>query len=408
MKILFLPHNFPGPFRGTATKLAENEENKVLFVTSRSRNDVRIQNVGRILISQPSVPNITGRAEFEAVRSIRRASHMANCLMSLKNKGFHADMVIANAGLGYSLYVRDVFPEAFFICYAEGFHDKGHTYTVFSKGKRHPYLDYAPERVRNFFQWGALQEAHMIYTSTQWQKSLYPPEVQKKISVFHEGVDTNFFVPNKETRFNVEGCNLSHVEELVTFSGRSMETHHKIPIFLQAVPSILEKRSKCHVLIMSADTQADNAQWEKWKEELRKQYSIDETRLHFINFRPYADYRKLLQASSVHIYLSAPQALSSGIFEAMSSECLVIAGNTGPVNEVIHHGENGFLYNQNDSADLANTAIKLLEQREQEKMIAICHAARKTVKDKYDVHKQTPKTIKNILKKYDTWKNAKA
>ncbi len=404
MKILFLPHNFPGPFRGTAGKFAENEENKVLFVTSRSRNDVRIQNVGRILINQPSIPSISGRAEFEAVRGIRRASHMANCLMRLKNKGFHADIIIANAGLGYALYVRDVFPDAFFVCYAEGFHDNGHNYTVFSKGKRHPYLDYAPERVRNFFQWGVLQEAHMVYTSTQWQKSLYPPEIQKRISVFHEGVDANFFVANKETRFNVDGCDLSHVEELVTFSGRSFETHHKLPIFLQAVPSILENRPKCHILIMSADTQADNEQWKKWKEELKSLYGIDETRLHFINFRPYVDYRKLLQASSVHIYLSAPQALSSGIFEAMSSECLVIAGDTGPVREVINHGENGFLYDQSKSEELANTAIELLERRES--MNTICQAARKTVKDKYEINKQTPKTIKSILKNYNTWKKS--
>ncbi len=404
MRILFLPHSFPGPFRGTASKLAAQEENKVLFVTNRSRNDVRIPNVGRILINQPPIPNISDRAELEAVRGIRRATHMANVLVRLKSKGFFADIVIANAGLGYSLYVRDVFPEAFLVAYAEGFQEQGNTFTLFSKGKTHPSFDFAPDRVRNFFQWNALHDSHMAYTSTNWQKSLYPKDLAKKIHVFHEGIDTDFFVPKANETFCIEGCDVSHAEELVTFSGRSLEAQHMLPAFLTALPHILEERPQCHIVVMSSSTTRNTAQTEKWLAALREKHVFDEKRLHFIPFCPYKDYRKLLQASHAHVFLSAPQALSSGLFEAMSCECLVVAGDTGPIKEVISHGNNGFLYNQNDGNALAEMITELLNRKSL--MGDIRKSARKTVMQNYNVHKQSPKTVNAILKNYAVWKDA--
>ncbi len=402
MKVLFLSHNFPGPFRGTASRLAALDDAKVLFVSGRSRNDVRIPGVGRILINQPPVPAIQDRAELEAVRGIRRATHMAHALVRLKGTGFIPDIVIANAGFGYSLYIKDIFPKAFLVIYADGFHEQGNTFTLFSKGKTHPSLDFAPDRVRNFFQWNSLNDCQMAYTSTQWQKSLYPEILSNAIEVFHEGIDTEFFQPQKGVQFSVEGCDLSHVEELVTFSGRSMENNQICPTFLHSFAHILEHRPKAHILIMSASSAKNNPQTEKWITMLHENYAIDERRVHFIPFHPHKDYRSLLQASHVHIFLSAPMALSSGIFEAMSCECLVIAGDSGPIGEVISHGKNGFLYDPNDSKALAEMVVSLLEKKEQ--MTSIRKAARKTVTQNYNVLTQTQKTMGSILANFTAWK----
>ncbi len=402
MKVLFLPHNFPGPFRGTASRFATLKDAKVLFVSGRSRNDVRIPGVGRILVNQPPIPPIQDRAELEAVRGIRRATHMAHVLARLKSTGFTPDIVVANAGYGYSLYIQDIFPTAFFVAYAEGFHDSGNTFTIFSKGKEHPTLDFSPDRVRNFFQWNSLHDCHMAYTSTQWQKSLYPAKLSKHIQVFHEGIDTEFFCPNHDEKFVVDDCDLSHVEELITVSGRSMETNQAYPTFLHAFSQILEERPNAHILIMSASSAKNNPQTEKWQAMLRETYDIDERRVHFINFRPHKDYRRLLQASDVHIFLSAPLALSSGLFEAMSCECLVVAGESGPISEVVAHGQNGFLYDPNNAKNLADTVIELLQRKTA--MMPLRQAARKTVTKYYNVQTQTKKTVNSILQKYEAWK----
>ncbi len=402
MKVLFLSHNFPGPFRGTASRLAAQKDAKVLFVSGRSRNDVRIPGVGRILINQPPVPAIQDRSELEAVRGIRRATHMAHALVRLKGTGFSPDIVIANAGFGYSMYIKDIFPKTFLVAYAEGFHEQGNTFTLFSKGKAQPSLDFAPDRVRNFFQWNALHDCHMAYTSTQWQKSLYPEALASNIEVLHEGVDTEFFHPLAGERFVIEGCDLSHVEELVTFSGRSLENNQNCPAFLHSFARVLEERPKAHILIMSASAAKNNPQTEKWQAMLSDNYAIDERRVHFIPFHPHKDYRKLLQASDVHIFLSAPMALSSGIFEAMSCECLVVAGDSGPISEVIQHGKNGFLYDPNDSKALAEMIISLLERKES--MQSIVKAARQSVTKDYNVLTQTQKTVGRILDNYTAWK----
>ncbi len=402
MKVLFLSHNFPGPFRGTASRLAAQDDAKILFVSGRSRNDVRIPGVGRILINQPPVPAIQDRAELEAVRGIRRATHMANALVRLKGTGFNPDIVIANAGFGYSMYIKDIFPKTFLVAYAEGFHEHGSTFTLFSKGKAQPSLDFAPDRVRNFFQWNALHDCHMAYTSSRWQKSLYPEALAENIDIFHEGIDTDFFKPNPGEHFEVDGCDLSHVEELVTFSGRSLENNQNCPTFLHSFARILEERPKAHILIMSASTAKNNPQTEKWQVMLQENYAIDERRVHFIPFHPHKDYRRLLQASHVHIFLSAPLALSSGIFEAMSCQCLVVAGDSGPISEVIQHGQNGFLYDPNDSKALAEMVIFLLERKDQMQAIGI--AARQTVTRDYNVLTQTQKTVGCILDKYASWK----
>ncbi len=403
MKVLFLSHNFPGPFRGAASRFAALDESKVLFISGRSRNDVRIPGVGRILINQPAVPEIQDRAELEAVRGMRRATHMAHALMRLKGTGFSPDIVIANAGFGYSLYIKDIFPKTFLVAYAEGFNEQGNTFTLFSKGKAHPSLDFSPDRVRNFFQWNTLHDCQMAYTSTKWQRSLYPEILSKDIQVFHEGIDTDFFKPKAGERFAVEDCDLTHVEELVTFSGRSLENNQSCPTFLHSFAHILEERPKAHILIMSPMSAKNNPQTEKWRNMLSENYAIDERRVHFIHFHPHKDYRRLLQSSHVHIFLSAPLALSSGIFEAMSCECLVVAGDSGPISEVISHGINGFLYDPNDSKALATMIVSILEKREQ--MRSIGQEARRTVTKDYNVLTQTQKTMSSILAHYEAWKD---
>ncbi len=404
MRVLFLPQSFPGPFRYTAARIASEPDSKVLFVTDSSRRDVRIPRVRRILVALPHVAPMPDRAEYEVLRGIRRGNCIGTALMRLKDTGFIPEIVIAHAGQGCSLYAKDIFPQAFHVIYADGFHSQGSTFTLLQQNKNYPTFDFAPDRVRNFFQWNALSECHMAYTSTKWQKSLYPPELSERIEVLHEGIDADFFVPKPNERFVIDELDLSHVEELVTFSGRSLDTQRNFPHFLHALPQILEARPKSHVLVM-ATAQAKNEHTEhKWLENLHATYNIDSSRIHFINFKPYRDYRRLLQSSSVHVFLSKPFALSSGIFEAMSCGCLVLGPDTSPVREVIAHGQNGFLYNQLDAKNLSSTIITLLEKQKQ--MAPLRTAARNTVLENYNVRSQTQKTVNFILDTYKEWKSS--
>ena len=51
---------------------------------------------------------------------------------------------------------------------------------------------------------------------------------------------------------------------------------------------------------------------------------FDWGRVHFLGQLPYGDYLRLLQVSSVHVYLTYPFVLSWSFIEAMSAGCAIV------------------------------------------------------------------------------------
>ncbi len=376
MKIIFVPHSFPGPFRYTAANLAADKNNKVLFITSRTRRNVQIPGINRLLVNYPQVPPSSDRAEFEALSALKHGAQVAKVLKRLKNSGFQPDIIITHAAEGYAFYVSEVFPQAACVVYADGLRQNAQK---------------PSDKMRNFFHFDALQNSKLAYTSTNWQKSTYPQELASHIEVLHEGIDTNFFSYTTKKPFAIDGCDLSQISELVTFSGRSADFNQPFPQFLHSLASVLKQRPQCHALIVGLDNkETENL----WRATLRDKYDLDDRRIHSVAYLPYLDYRKLLHASTVHVFLSAPMSLSSGLFEAMSCGCLVLGSDFGPICEIIKDGVNGFLYNLNDIETFSQTITTLLENHRH--LDKVRRAARQTMLENYNSQTQTAKIIKFI------------
>lgn len=128
-----------------------------------------------------------------------------------------------------------------------------------------------------------------------------------------------------------------------------------------------------------------------WKDVLREEVHVDESRVHFIPFQPYDQYRALLRASDVHVYLTAPFVLSWSMLEAMSCGCLLVASNTEPVREVVQDGVNGFLADFWDHEALARRVVACLANRA--KLDQVRANARKTVLARYALHKLLPRHV---------------
>ena len=99
--------------------------------------------------------------------------------------------------------------------------------------------------------------------------------------------------------------------------------------------------------------------------------------MHITGRIPYAEYVRLMQVSSVHVYLTYPFVLSWSMLEAMACGAFVVGSATPPVQEVIEDGQNGWLVDFFDTSAMAGRISEALEARKS--VEAIRAAARETV-----------------------------
>lgn len=158
MRILFLHHTFPGPFRYLAARLGGLPGNEVVFLSERSRRDVWIPGVRNLTVSGVQPVMSEDRAERELMQMMRYGSRFANALLRLQQSGFEPDIVYAHPRWGCSFFVQDIFPQAFHAVYAEWYYTKGANYTFFTQGAPRPAVEFAQSRVRNLCQLNALAE----------------------------------------------------------------------------------------------------------------------------------------------------------------------------------------------------------------------------------------------------------
>jgi glycosyltransferase involved in cell wall biosynthesis len=128
-----------------------------------------------------------------------------------------------------------------------------------------------------------------------------------------------------------------------------------------------------------------------YKQAALAKFSGDMSRLHFTGYIPYDAYRRVLQVSSAHVYLTYPFVLSWSMLEAMSTGCPVLASSTPPVKEVIRDGENGILFKFFSPQEIAEKVCYALAH--QEEMTEIRKRARETVLERYDLRKILPKQV---------------
>lgn len=401
MRVLFLHPRFPGPFRPLAACFGAMADTKVLFIAERHRREVAIPGVRRLLVAPPGPVASAGTnsAEREILFALRRGANMANAMLKLQRDGFQPDIVCYSSGSGCGFYAADIFPRAFRTVHADWFQNKGPSYTFFNQGEDRSPEEFAPWRIRNLCQFNALTDCQLAVTPTLWQKTQFPEPLNAKIHVLPQGVDTDFFSPLPDETFPLDNGQV--FRELVTFTGRSLEPHRGFPQFARSLPRLLAARPDCHVMIMAAGRpgETDAAP----PPELQALCAAHADRVHYLGFRPYEEYRRLLRASSVHIYLTAPVALSAGLLEALSCGCMVLGSDTEPVREVIRHGENGVLCDFHNPDNIADIAANLLQLAESGSPAIryMRDTARQSILDNYDSRPLGAQYLKLLLDNFE-------
>lgn len=400
MKFIFIHPNFPAQFRYLAEFLGKNKKNRVKFLTANPRPEWEIPGVEKVVFKETPVSEAIDTQGLKNLAIVYdRAQSVAKALMTIRQEGFIPDIIIGASGWGSTLFAKDVFPESVLLGYFEWYYDIRSPNVHFGR-KTPPSLGMRMElRDRSLSILSDLAACDHGICPTQWQKAQFPKEFHHKLSVIHDGIDPGFFKPDTESKpLKLPNLDLSHAKEIVTYTARGFEPYRGFPQFIESIPPLLEKRPDAHVVIVGEDRICYGPklpEGQTFKKMMLEKVDLDPKRVHFVEPLPYGQYRQVLQASTVHVYLTVPFVLSWSLLEALSCGCLVVASDTPPVREVIQDGVNGILVNFFDSRKIAEKVAACLDYPSF--MENIRANARKTVEERYALNNMLKAQI-NILK----------
>ena len=346
MRVLFLHQNFPGQFPHIAKHLMADPNNEVIAICQKQAR--RLAGI-KCIIYKPARSVTKGIHHYlsGAEAAILNGQATMLIMLDLKRRGFVPDIIIGHAGWGETLYCKDVFPTSKLINYFEFFYHATGADTDFDPEYPNTADDVLRIRTKNIINLLSLDNCDAGISPTAWQKSLYPAEYQHKLSVIHEGINTELVKPNPDVTLTLaDGRVLTTKTQVITYSVRNLEPYRGFHIFMRAVQEICKRNKDCHIVIVGGDGVSYGRalkDGKTYKQQMLEEVSIDANRVHFMGKLPYAEYLKVLQISSAHVYLTVPFVLSWSMLEAMAAGCLVIGSDTAPVREVITHEKNGLL-----------------------------------------------------------------
>ena len=391
MRILFLHNSFPAQF-GPVARLLSERGHDVTFGTRWTGNP----------------PDWLRMVRYAPHRAVRREQHpylafvesavlngqaLARVGWKLKDEGYAPDLVVAHSGWGPGLYVRDVWPDARYVGYFEWYYR--------SRGGDVGFLEPPTRddehriRTRNAAILLDLAACNWGLAPTAWQASRFPKALRPKLTVQHDGVDTDYFTPTpamgERRPLRLPGLDLSDAGEVVTYVARGMEPYRGFPQAMAAFAAVQKRRPGAHVVIVGEDRVAYGRRLpdgDSWRGRMLRELDFDRDRLHFTGRLARDLYREVLLASSVHVYLTIPFVLSWSMIEAMSAGCLLVASDTEPVREIVRDGENGLLVDFFDTGALADRICEALDHPHD--LGHLREAARRTAVERYAASRLVP------------------
>lgn len=377
MKILFIHRNYPAQFGRIAVWLARNGWD-VTYATARPGVRSAQMRIVRFY-EHRETSSETHHYLSEAESAVIAGQGLARVGLSMANKGYRPDVVVAHSGWGVGFFVKDVWPEAKYVQYAEWYYKYPYVDRTSHNSGQHRVEESARARMRNVPFWLDFSAADAIISPTHYQASCFPKKVRKHITVLNDGFDTQIHRPAPRDIEFLKAHGIPPEAEIITYIARGMEPTRGFPEAMKAFELLQKKRSNLHLVVIAKDQIAYGSKTKtaSWKERMLNTLSLDTSRLHFTGHLPRAVMIKFLQASNTHLYLSAPFVLSWSFVEAMACAAPIVAARSAPVEEFMTNRESGLLVNSYDTNEVVNAVKELID--DQNLAMRLGKAARKKV-----------------------------
>ncbi len=390
MKILFVHQNFPAQFLHLAPELAKRGHDVLAITDSANNRKISLPHVKYNFQPQPVDASAT-RLGRNYTQMSDRGVVVARAAATLRDgQGYFPDVIFAHSGWGESLFLKEVWPTAKLIVYAE-FYYRGSGADV----------GFDPEFAKNGFDQMMISQGRAAYLTqslvhadaalspTHFQADTHPDLLRQRITVIHDGVDTHALAPNANATFALpNGQTVAHGDEVLTFVNRNLEPYRGYHIFMRALPEVLRARPKAQVILVGGNevsygpTAPEGKTWKDiFLDEVKDQ--LDLSRVHFMGKVPYPDFKNLLHVSRAHAYLTYPFVLSWSSIEAMAAGCHIIASDTAPVREAMTQGQTATMV---DFFDIKGWSAALIDAlAHPEKYLHLRTAARRHAQNNYDL-----------------------
>ena len=389
MKLLFVHQNFPGQFLHLAPEMQRlgHDVRALTDATNSKTADVPILRYSHK--AQDLDPKATRLGRTFTQMSDRGVS-VARFAQRMRAQGYVPDVIYGHSGWGETLFLKEVWPEARLLVFAEFYyHGVGQDVGFDPEFQVQGFDQVMIAQSRAAYLAQSLVHADAAISPTEWQASTHPPALRRQIEVIFDGVDCDRLAPNPHARFTLpDGRVLAPGEEVLTFVNRNLEPYRGCHIFLRALPGVLAARPQAQVVIVGEDgvsygsAPKDGGSWKDFiLAEIKDR--VDLSRIHFVGKLPYDRFVALIHVSRVHAYLTYPFVLSWSMVEAMAAGTLVVGSDTAPVAEVIKDGVNGKLVGFFDVQAWSDTLTDALARPEAYQDMR--DAARQTVRERYDL-----------------------
>lgn len=392
MRLLFVHQNFPGQYRHLAAAFAAAKDVQVVAIGDHA-NVAGVPapaGIERLTYSPARAPTKGVHPYLRHVEAaVLRGQALARKAIELRQRGFVPDLICVHAAWGEGLYLRDIFPASRILGYFEFYYRATGADMGFDPEFPTTLDDQLRIRTWNMTHQSTYFAVDWGLAPTRWQASTFPAEMQQRLSVIHDGVDTRRLVPDRQARFALaDGRTLGADDEVVTFVSRGLEPYRGFHVFMRALPELMRRRPAAQFVVVGADTPSYGrrpSDAPNWRVKLLAEVGdrIDASRLHFTGKLAYDAFVALLRISRAHVYLTYPFVLSWSMLEAMAVGAPIAASATAPVTEVVEHEANGLLFDFFERDALVATVCRLLEDADLR--AALTAAARRHVVERYDL-----------------------